>query len=362
MRDGLIFDPSLSAEELRGFTRTVAEIEWLLLILVLLYQVVLEPEPESSAALAMAMFFFAAFVIAFHFVNFYRSESQWKLAFETLVMIAFITWVLVHTGRLESPLLNLYLLVIITTALTLGKRVTLLVMALLAGCYLWLGYDSIADGRGLTSFTTTLMIKLAPLLLVAYITTMLAVDIRRAVMQVRTLAETDALTGLFNMRAFTVLAENVLKQAARYRRPFSLLMIDSDSLKAVNDKYGHEAGNELLKLTTRSISKELRESDLVARYGGDEFIVLLPETGASGAMHVAEKIRRSIAHTPLHYNGTDIPITASIGVACYPEHGASLDVLKQKADQAMYASKNGGKNRAALFDGSVPSPAAPELA
>lgn len=362
MRDSLIFDPSLSAEELRGFTRTVAEIEWLLLILVLLYHVVLEPDPVSSAALAMAMFFFAAFVIAFHFINFYRPESQWKLAFETLVMIVFITWVLAYTGRLESPLLNLYLLVIITTALTLGKRVTLLVMALLAGCYLWLGYDGVTDGRGLTSFATTLMIKLAPLLLVAYITTMLAVDIRRAVTQVRTLAETDVLTGLFNMRAFTVLAENVLKQAARYRRPFSLLMIDSDSLKAVNDRYGHEAGNELLRLTTRSIRKELRESDLVARYGGDEFIVLLPETGASGAMHVAEKIRRSIAYTPLHYNGTDIPITASIGVACYPEHGASLDVLKQKADQAMYASKNGGKNRAALFDGRALSPSAPELA
>ena len=83
-----IFDPALSAEELRGFTRTVAEIEWLMLILVLLYQVVRPLDEEASAALAMAMFFFAAFVLSFHYANFYRSESHWKITIETAMMIS----------------------------------------------------------------------------------------------------------------------------------------------------------------------------------------------------------------------------------------------------------------------------------
>ena len=104
-----IFDPALSAEELRGFTRTVAEIEWLLLILVLLYQVVFPLDEEASAALAMAMFFFAAFVLSFHYANFYRTETHWKIAIETAAMIVFITWVLAYTGGADSPLSDLIL-------------------------------------------------------------------------------------------------------------------------------------------------------------------------------------------------------------------------------------------------------------
>src|SRR5687767_3438501 len=120
----LVFDPDLSAEELRGFSRTVREIEWLLLVLVLLYHAVLTPDDEGSDAIAMALFFFGAFVLAFHYVNFYRRESYWKLAIETWVMIVFITWILMYTGRLESPLINLYLLVVIASALILGKSTT----------------------------------------------------------------------------------------------------------------------------------------------------------------------------------------------------------------------------------------------
>ena len=119
MQTKLIFDPALSAEELHGFSRTVAEIEWLLLILVLLYQMVLALDEVVSAALAMAMFFFAAFVLSFHYANFYRKESHWKIVIETLIMIVFVTWVIAYTGGAESPLTDLYLLVVIVSALTL---------------------------------------------------------------------------------------------------------------------------------------------------------------------------------------------------------------------------------------------------
>ena len=339
-----IFDPALSAEELRGFTRTVAEIEWLMLILVLLYQVVRPLDPEASAALAMAMFFFAAFVLSFHYANFYRSESHWKITIETAVMILFVTWVLAYTGGAESPLHDLYILVIIVAALTLGKVVTLAEMALIAGCYAWLAYPLEAGELMTLPYGAKLLAQIAPMLLVAYITSMLSADLRQAYSHVKHLSETDELTGVLNMRAFVTIAERVAQQAGRYARPFSVLMIDSDSLKQVNDTLGHETGNRLLQQTVECIQGRLRQTDLVARYGGDEFVALLPETPCTGAAGVAERIRKSIEATVLASREQKVSATVSIGVACYPNHGVDFESVLEKADQAMYASKSAGKN------------------
>jgi diguanylate cyclase (GGDEF)-like protein len=339
-----IFDPALSAEELRGFTRTVAEIEWLMLILVLLYQVVRPLDQEASAALAMAMFFFAAFVLSFHYANFYRSESHWKITIETAMMILFVTWVLAYTGGAESPLHDLYILVIIVAALTLGKIVTLAEMALIAGCYVWLAYPLEAGDLMTLPYGAKLLAQIAPMLLVAYITSMLSADLRQAYSHVKHLSETDELTGVLNMRAFATIAERVAQQAGRYARPFSVLMIDSDSLKQVNDTLGHETGNRLLQQTVECIQGRLRQTDLVARYGGDEFVALLPETPCTGAAGVAERIRKSIETIALASREHKVSVTVSIGVACYPNHGVDFESVLEKADQAMYASKSAGKN------------------
>ncbi len=349
MQTQLIFDPALSAEELRGFARTVAEIEWLLLILVMLYQVVLAPDAETAAALSMAMFFFAAFVLSFHYANFYRKETHWKIAIETWVMIVFVTWVLAYTGGVDSPLEDLYILVIIVSALTLGKLATLLQMALITVCYVWLGYPHQSEDMLSLPFGTRLLAQISPMLLVAYITTMLSADIRSAYGHMKVLSETDELTGVLNMRAFVILSDRVFHQAERYARPFSVLMIDSDSLKAVNDNHGHEMGNRLLKLTVECIQGQLRQTDLVARYGGDEFVVLLPETPCSGAVGVADRIRKSMESSNLASRGETIRATVSIGIAGYPNHGADFETVLEKADRAMYASKSGGKNRTTMF-------------
>jgi diguanylate cyclase (GGDEF)-like protein len=284
--------------------------------------------------------------MAFRYANFSKRETRWKIALETLGMIALVTWVIWFAGRLSSPLLNLYLLPVITAALTLGKLATLIEVALIAACYLLLG-----SGAELASlrFTGAFAAQLAPVLLVAYITTMFSADIRYGLTRAKLLAETDELTGLLNIRGFAIAANRLFAQALRHDRASSVLMIDSDNLKSVNDSYGHEAGNRLLRHLAVAIQADLRFTDVAARYGGDEFIVLLPETPAKGAMEVAERIRTRIAGTPLELDHRRLVSSVSIGIACYPEDGRTLDGLAAHADRALYAAKQDGRNKSVKF-------------
>jgi diguanylate cyclase (GGDEF)-like protein len=337
---------SLEQEELRGISRTVAEIHWLLLILVLLFLVFggARDDAESGAAVSSGLFFYAALVMTFRYANFYRRETRWKIATETLGMIAFITWVLWFTDGLASPLLNAYLLPVITSALTLGKATTLVNVGLIAACYIFLGGHNAAEELLSPRFLAGFAAQLAPVLLVAYITTMFSADIRYGLQRAKLLSETDDLTGLFNTRGFAISANRIFGQALRYDRPASVLMIDSDNLKGVNDAYGHDAGNRLLRQLANAIQAELRATDVPARYGGDEFIVLLPETPPKGALDVAERIRTAISAAPLALEGKSVASSVSIGLACFPEDGRTLDTLAARADRALYRAKQNGRN------------------
>jgi diguanylate cyclase (GGDEF)-like protein len=341
---------SIEQEELRGISRTVAEIHWLLLILVLLFLVFggERDDAEASAAVAAGLFFYAAMVMSFRYANFYRRETRWKIAIETWGMIAFLTWTLRFTDGLGSPLVNAYLLPVITAALTLGKMTTLGIVGLIAACYIYLGDVSATELASLR-FVAGFAAQLAPVLLVAYITTMFSADIRYGLQRAKLLSETDDLTGMFNTRGFAIAANRLFAQAVRHNRSASVLMIDSDNLKAVNDSHGHDAGNRLLRHLASSIQAELRFTDVAARYGGDEFIVLLPETPSKGAFEVAERIRNAITARPLEMGERRIVSSVSIGIATFPEDGASLDSLAAHADRAMYAAKEAGRNRSMKF-------------
>jgi diguanylate cyclase (GGDEF)-like protein len=341
---------SIEQEELRGISRTVAEIHWLLLILVLLYLIfgADRDDAEADAAVSAGLFFYAALVMSFRYANFYRRETRWKIAIETLGMIAFITWVLWYTDGLASPLLNAYLLAVITSALTLGKLATLANVGLIAACYIFLGsasFDEVASLR----FVAALAAQIAPVLLVAYITTMFSADIRFGLQHAKLLSETDELTGLYNTRGFAIAANRLFGQAMRYGRAATVLMIDSDNLKTVNDTHGHDAGNQLLRQVANVMQTELRATDVPARYGGDEFIVLLPETPAKGAMEVAERIRTAISARPLAIDGRQVVSTVSIGLATFPDDGRTLDALATRADRALYLAKQEGRNKVVRY-------------
>lgn len=338
---------SIEQEELRGISRSVAEIEWLLLILVLLYYAFGGTQSEDMPAVAAAMVLYAIFVMGFRYARFFRHESRWKLAVETWIMTAFITWALWHTGRLESPLLNSYLLVIITSALALGKLTTLLELALIAACFIFLGSHSSVHELMSLKYAGGLFTQFAPFVLVAYITTMFASDIRYGLNKVKLISETDELTGALNRRGFAIVADRLFGQAVRYQRAMSLLAIDCDNLKQVNDAHGHKAGDQLLIALVKSIQAQLRHTDVLARHGGDEFVVMLPETPAAGALDVAERIRIAVESTPLVFNGQRVKSTVSIGLASYPDDGLGVDMLLASADRHMYEAKQSGRNRVA---------------
>jgi diguanylate cyclase (GGDEF)-like protein len=237
---------------------------------------------------------------------------------------------------------------VITASLTLGKLTTLSIVGLIAACYIYLGDVSAVELFSLR-FVAGFAAQLAPVLLVGYITTMFSADIRYGLQRAKLLSETDELTGMFNTRGFAIAANRLFAQAMRHNRSTSVLMIDSDNLKTVNDTHGHDAGNRLLRHLATSIQAELRFTDVAARYGGDEFIVLLPETPAKGAFEVAERIRNAIAARPLEMGERRIASSVSIGIATFPEDGASLDALAAHADRAMYSAKQAGRNRSVKF-------------
>ena len=146
-------------------------------------------------------------------------------------------------------------------------------------------------------------------------------------------------------------AVRISRQSARYNHPYTIVMVDSDSLKIVNDKYGHPAGNRLLQMLVQCIQAQLRETDILARYGGDEFVCLLPETTAAGAEIVATRIRQRVEAAVLTTREKPVSSTVSMGLAAYPEHASDLESVMERADQALYASKTAGKNRVTVAAG-----------
>jgi diguanylate cyclase (GGDEF)-like protein len=128
-------------------------------------------------------------------------------------------------------------------------------------------------------------------------------------------------------------------------------MVDCDNLKQVNDKYGHETGSQLLKHVVKALQAQLRFTDVAARFGGDEFVVMLPDTPARGALEVAERIRHAIAETPFNSDAGRLTCTVSVGVASYPDDGRSMDALLARADRALYLGKEGGRNRVVPYKG-----------
>lgn len=159
------------------------------------------------------------------------------------------------------------------------------------------------------------------------------------------LAATDPLTGAFNRREFTALADREALRASRYHHALSILMLDLDHFKKLNDTYGHAAGDKALQRFTTLCCNALRNVDIFGRWGGEEFVALLPETTADGAAIIAERLRKMVAETVVHFNDHKITFTVSIGIAQYRDNETSVDAPLSRADAAVYDAKKAGRNR-----------------
>ncbi|MFV3074345.1 diguanylate cyclase [Niveispirillum fermenti] len=159
------------------------------------------------------------------------------------------------------------------------------------------------------------------------------------------LASTDGLTGILNRRCFMELAQAERERAGRYGRTFAVLLLDMDQFKRINDGFGHAAGDMAIRSAASRTAAALRTSDSLARYGGEELVVLLPETDLAAATQVAERVRSAIAAHPVEHEGRFIPLSASIGVAEWRGESESLDKLLDRADQALYLAKQNGRDR-----------------
>ena len=170
----------------------------------------------------------------------------------------------------------------------------------------------------------------------------------RLFQEVQSLALTDPLTGLQNRRSLFELGRVEFARSQRMKRPFCCMLLDLDHFKQVNDQYGHMVGDQVLQEFAKRCNSSVREVDLVGRYGGEELIILLPETDRETSLQVAERLRTTIAGTPIKLFDKEISVTASIGVATQDENTTDLETLIARADQAMYIAKHKGRNRVAM--------------
>jgi diguanylate cyclase (GGDEF)-like protein len=338
-RDPIERGLEIEQAQLRGFARTVAEVEWLLLILVVLYLFIANPLLARNPGVLGVLLGFAAFVLLFRYARPFARHMHFKLTLEVFAMLAFLTAVLVVSGGVRSPLVNLFLLPIVTAALALGKRAAALVVALVCACYPLVGV--LTDG--LESLTPELGIAavgvLAPFALVAFSTTLLVENINTAKTRIRALSDRDELTSLFNMRAFARVAEQEHDLASRTARAYSILMIDIEHLKAINDTYGHEAGSRAVTLVAEALLRLTRSTDIVARYGGDEFIALLGGVDKEVAEEVAQRIRNVVFATTLEVDVKMVRIKVNVGAASFPDSGNNLQAVMAAADRNMYKDK-----------------------
>ena len=191
--------------------------------------------------------------------------------------------------------------------------------------------------------------NLIALSLVAYVSAIVGREQRRAREEALRLSRYDSLTGLHSRDFFLAEMEQEILRAARSGRPFALLMLDLDGLKAANDRFGHASGDTLLRAVADTLRGDIRITDVAARWGGDEFVMLLPETDLTGAMLVADKVRIDISRLALPHDGLVVRTSASIGLVTYPDDGKSSTELMRRADLAMYEAKRRGRDQVVRF-------------
>lgn len=268
-----------------------------------------------------------------------NSQSKKILLFcASAAMVATITAIDYFTGP-EYSLLPFYLVPVLHSAWFIGRRAGVFISFLCVLLWFWTHYILMPETTGAFVPYWNALARLGIFLIVTYIISIQSA-LKRALENERLRSRTDFTTGALNSRAFNEMADVELRRARRYDRPLSLAFLDLDNFKAVNDDFGHNVGDILLRKVVETIRTHIRASDVLARVGGDEFVILFPETGAASATAVVEKLQMAFTNE-MEKEGW--PVTMSIGVITCTGFYPALDEILSKADALMYEAKQAGK-------------------
>jgi diguanylate cyclase (GGDEF)-like protein len=339
----------------RAYDRVVRIVAWTYLLAVSAIVVVTGLWPETQTAILVLVGLAALFIVVVHDVLPADTFGPAKFILEGSVGITFAALLVLLTGQEASPFFFTFPLIVAGAALVVSPAVTL-GLAIAASVAYIVAVALPVGGPGLEpTAVATVAINIAALLLLTYVAVVIAREQRRSREAAIRLSTIDALTGLFNRSFLAAAVEREIARSDRSGRGFCLLMMDLDGLKSVNDRHGHHIGDHMLRSVAQEIRGGVRRIDTPARYGGDEFAVLCPETDPDGASTLAEKIRSGVADLAVEVPGELIRPSVSVGVVSFPGDGETADQLFISADDAMYASKRAGKNQVTVV-GAVGSP------
>jgi diguanylate cyclase (GGDEF)-like protein len=335
----------------RAYDRVVRISSWVFLLAATTLVGVTGLWPQSQAAIFILLAFAGVFVLIIHDLLPASALGAAKFVVEGSVAITVATLLVALTGGVASPFFFVYPLIVGGAALVVTPPITLgLALTAALGYLLAVVLGSPPGAASMPITIATVGINLTAMILLAYIAMVIAREQRSSRDAAIRLSTIDPLTTLFNRGFFFAALEREIARSARSGRGFCLLMMDLDELKAINDRLGHFHGDRVLSAVGQVVNDGVRRIDTAARYGGDEFVVLLPETDPTGAFVLAEKIRIGVHELALDLPDDTVRPSMSVGVVSFPEDGSTADELMISADRAMYTSKRAGKNRVTGVD------------